>query len=269
MTASQGLHLVRTGDPRRPPVLLLHGFLGSSADWAPLTAFLSKEYYCVAVDLPGHGESVHLAPDDYSMESAVRALADVVKSLSEDAWSVVGYSMGGRVGLHLLFQDDVTFRAAVFSSCSPGIESEEDRAARRTRDEQAAARLESEEIEVFLDTWYRQPIFASLQQKPKILAGLATLRKNNDGRELAKALRGMSVGAHAPLWSRLSQLPCPTLWVAGEEDRAYATMAQRAADLSPRDPVSIVPASGHIVHVEQPERFARDVQSFLDDAQKV
>ena len=52
----RGLHWSRPSRPQgAPKLLLLHGFLGSSADWSPLAAALSSTHECLALDLPGHG----------------------------------------------------------------------------------------------------------------------------------------------------------------------------------------------------------------------
>lgn len=42
---------------QRPAVLFLHGFMGSADDWRPLMQALSATHHCVAVDLPGHGQT--------------------------------------------------------------------------------------------------------------------------------------------------------------------------------------------------------------------
>ena len=62
-----------SGHPERPTVLFLHGFLGSSADWNDVVAALEKDFYCLVVDLPGHGDSLRLSPGSYTMEGASRS----------------------------------------------------------------------------------------------------------------------------------------------------------------------------------------------------
>ena len=42
---------------QRPAILFLHGFMGSADDWRPLMQALSATHHCVAVDLPGHGQT--------------------------------------------------------------------------------------------------------------------------------------------------------------------------------------------------------------------
>src|SRR5438552_13373233 len=80
------------------PLLLLHGFTGSVAAWAPLAARLTPHRRVVAVDLIGHGQSD--APADaarYRMEQCVADLLALLDTLEIAQTDVLGYSMGGRV----------------------------------------------------------------------------------------------------------------------------------------------------------------------------
>ena len=85
-----------SGDRRRPAILFLHGFMGSGADWAETISALEERFYCVAPDLPGHGRSLGLPPEDYTIEGATRTLLDLLDGLEISRAALVGYSMGGR-----------------------------------------------------------------------------------------------------------------------------------------------------------------------------
>ena len=70
-----------SGDPHRPAILFLHGFLGSSADWAGTISALDERFYCVAPDLPGHGRSLELTPRLYTIKGAAKTLRDLLDEL--------------------------------------------------------------------------------------------------------------------------------------------------------------------------------------------
>jgi pimeloyl-ACP methyl ester carboxylesterase len=99
--AVNDIHLSVTVQPAGPAVLLLHGFTGSSASWAPhLEAW--QQFTTIAVDLLGHGRSDCPAdPDRYIMERCVADVLAVLDKLGIQQTAVLGYSMGGRVALHL------------------------------------------------------------------------------------------------------------------------------------------------------------------------
>lgn len=88
------------GDPKAPPVLLVHG-LGQNAhrDWAPVIRPLAAQFHVITVDLPGFGASPASA-DGYSFIGLGRALSQVLGQLAPGRKAhVVGHSLGGAVSL--------------------------------------------------------------------------------------------------------------------------------------------------------------------------
>ena len=90
-----------SGDRRFPAILFLHGFMGSSADWREIMAVIGDQTFRIAVDLPGHGASLDLPPDTYTIEGATRAVIRTMDGLEVTRPVVAGYSMGGRLALYL------------------------------------------------------------------------------------------------------------------------------------------------------------------------
>ncbi|HEX2728748.1 MAG TPA: alpha/beta fold hydrolase, partial [Rubrobacteraceae bacterium] len=110
-----------SGDRRRPAVLFLHGFMGSSGDWGGITAVLEERYFCVAVDLPGHGTSVGLPLESYTFEVAARMVLAVLGELGIERTTLVGYSMGGRLALYTALRIPQRVSRLVLVGASPGI----------------------------------------------------------------------------------------------------------------------------------------------------
>src|SRR5215210_1944875 len=90
-----------SGDRRSPAVLFLHGFMGSSADWQEVMAALGDRTFCIAPDLPGHGASLGLTTQTYTIEGSARAVTNTLDELGVERPIVAGYSMGGRIALYL------------------------------------------------------------------------------------------------------------------------------------------------------------------------
>src|SRR5690606_14735843 len=85
-------------------VLLLHGFLGRGSDWAPVRALLGAEAEALTPDLPGHGRAVGLPGGAYTMNGASDRLVALLDARGVERAIVAGYSMGGRLALHLALQ---------------------------------------------------------------------------------------------------------------------------------------------------------------------
>ncbi len=81
-----------------PVVLLLHGSPGSRRDFDALAPKLGDRYRLIAPDLPGFGASSSRVPD-YSIRSHAAYCLDLLDRLDVDRVHLVGFSMGGGVGL--------------------------------------------------------------------------------------------------------------------------------------------------------------------------
>jgi 2-succinyl-6-hydroxy-2,4-cyclohexadiene-1-carboxylate synthase len=263
-----GSSYTASGDPHNPAILFLHGFMGSGANWADLILALDERFYCVAPDLPGHGSSLGLPPEAYTLEGAARTLLDLLDSLGAGRPMIAGYSMGGRLALYLALRHPEGCSALFLESTSPGIEDAVEREARRRSDEEKAARLESGDLASFLREWYRQPLFESLALRQVLLRETIEARMRNDPGELAKSLRGMGTGSQPSLWGELAELEAPALAVAGELDKKYAAISTRMASITPRIRAAIVPGAGHNVRLETPETYCALLTHFLDARQE-
>ena len=259
-----GLDHTIAGDPRLPAILFLHGFMGSGADWASEISALDEKFHCVAPDLPGHGSSLGLPPDAYTIEGTTRALLDLLDELGITRAVLVGYSMGGRIALYLALRHPERCSGLFLQSASPGIEEPAERLARRKADEERARRLESGDLASFLEAWYRQPLFASLARREGLLRETIEARMRNDRGELARSLRSLGTGNQPSLWEELGALQVPALAVAGDLDERYAGISTRMASLSPRIRAAVVPGAGHNVHLESPEAYLALLKRFLD-----
>jgi pimeloyl-ACP methyl ester carboxylesterase len=88
-------------DPgERSAVLLIHGSPGSKADFATVGPQLAGRYRVVVPDLPGFGRATLDVPD-YSIRAHARYLLQLMDRLEIDRAHLVGFSMGGGVGLSL------------------------------------------------------------------------------------------------------------------------------------------------------------------------
>lgn len=250
-----------SGPPAAPAVLLLHGFMGSRSDWAPVAAALARTHRCIAVDLPGHGATGAPADENlWTPTGCVAALAGVLAS--EGGGSVVGYSLGGRLALQLAIEHPDVVARAVIISASPGIRGECGRAQRRNMDEGAARRLERDGLEAFLDEWYRQPLFAALREHPRFPAVLER-RRRNDPALLARSLRAMGAGSQRSLWDDMRCLKTPLLLLAGERDGKFTDLAFDAVALCPPAEAVILRGHGHALVEEAPEAVADETAAFL------
>jgi pimeloyl-ACP methyl ester carboxylesterase len=90
------MHYRTWGDPQNPPVILLHALACHSGWWKWVSPYLEKEYYLVAPDFRGHGQSPWA--DNYGFDDYAEDIEELARKLDRP-YAIVGHSMGGYVGL--------------------------------------------------------------------------------------------------------------------------------------------------------------------------
>ncbi len=248
-----------------PPLVLLHGFTGSAANWSEHAGVFAASFTTYAIDLIGHGRSESPPdPDRYRVERCVDDLTVLFDRLGIEATGLLGYSMGGRVALHLALAVPERVRALVLESASPGIDDPVERAARVRSDEALADAIERDGLEAFVDRWENLPLFASQRGLPLDVQRRHRARRlRNNPLGLANSLRGMGAGAMEPVWKRLGTLRMPALLIVGDLDEKYVRLANEMGQSMPNARVIVVPGAGHAVHLEAPELYDRTLSPWL------
>jgi 2-succinyl-6-hydroxy-2,4-cyclohexadiene-1-carboxylate synthase len=230
-------------------VVLLHGFGGTRRAWDGVVERLDPETYLpLALDLPGHGELAD-EPGPISFASSVAS----VLARAPARFTLCGYSMGGRIALHVALAAPQRVARLVLISTAAGIEDPAARRSRRADDERLADELEHGGYEEFIARWRAQPVFAGELRWVAELAA-ADQRRNRPG-ALAAVLRGVGAGSMEPQWGRLGELAMPALVLAGERDQRYTELGRRMAALLPAGELRILPGR-HALVLESPQAVA-------------
>jgi 2-succinyl-6-hydroxy-2,4-cyclohexadiene-1-carboxylate synthase len=205
---------------------------------------LGERYRPIAPDIRGHGAASDRQP------VTLDAVIDDVASLASGSFALVGYSMGGRIALHVALALPGRVERLVLIGASPGIADPAERAARCAADEQLADEIELLAIEEFARRWSSNPLLAG---QP---GWLQEDRLRNEPTALARALRGLGTGALPSAWDRLAELRMPVALVAGERDHKFRAIAEEMAGAIAEAESVVEPGVGHAVHLEAPEAVA-------------
>ncbi len=87
------------GDPESPPIVALHGLLGSMRNWTSAGRLLAERYRMILVDARNHGSSAHTST--HSFDDMVEDLLELLDNLGLDTVNVIGHSMGGKTAMAL------------------------------------------------------------------------------------------------------------------------------------------------------------------------
>ena len=230
------------------PLVFIHGFLGSHLDWIPMIDILQKQYPCIAIDLPAHGNSP-FSKDVFS------SLEQTLLSLPFQKLWIIGYSLGGRLALAYGQKHPNKPQGLISFSAHTGLKTSDQREKRKENDLLWEDRLKNLPPDEFLKLWYSQSVFSSLQKKTKLLEEIFTRRKYKNPEELALLLREVSL-AKQPLYQTFQH---PIYFVYGDEDETYKNLYST----HPRHLVKTIKNAGHTVHLENPTSCIETIQDWI------
>jgi 2-succinyl-6-hydroxy-2,4-cyclohexadiene-1-carboxylate synthase len=245
-------------------IVMLHGFTGSTCTWELIARQLTG-FRVVAIDCIGHGKTD--SPVDlslYEMNSQVEVLEEVCRQLQLDCFTLVGYSMGGRIALSYAVKYPDRIKTLILESASPGLKSEEERVLRRQADNLLADKIERNGIESFVDAWENIPLFASQKRLPlSVQQEIRKERLQQRALGLANSLRGMGTGMMPPLWRMLGEMQMPVILITGELDVKFMNIAREMTALNKKAQHLTVNDVGHAIHVENPPEFATIIKETI------
>jgi 2-succinyl-6-hydroxy-2,4-cyclohexadiene-1-carboxylate synthase len=259
-------HYSFSGNSDKQLILFLHGFMGNSHEFDEAISLLHDDFYCLTVDLPGHGKTKVFGNNEcYKMAHTAYALITLLDTLNITECFLLGYSMGGRLALYLTLYFPTRFSKIILESASPGLATEAERVERVKRDEQIARKLERSEtrrdFSVFLSNWYKQPIFGSLENHP-YFQQMIECRLQNNPIELAKSLRLMGTGSQSSLWEKLKDNTLPLLLLVGQYDEKFIKINTKMAKVSQLCQLKVISRAGHNTHLENTLEFVKNIRDF-------
>lgn len=246
------------GKASSPAVVFLHGFLGSKEDWHEIIEQLQDDFYCISLDLPGHGDNSALSLDEqYLATPGFSRCAELINtrlsSLNIKHYHLVGYSLGGRIALHIAKLYPQQLLSLVLESCHPGLQSEADKLARKQNDAAWANRLSTLPMSDFLRLWYQQAVFSDLTAAEQ--HALVLKRSSNNPLALANCYQATSLAEQDDLWDIPTRLKVNSHFIAGHQDSKFMALAKRWQQQQPLS-LHCIHASGHNVHLAAPQAFA-------------
>ncbi|MGJ3243852.1 MAG: alpha/beta fold hydrolase [Opitutales bacterium] len=259
MVSSVSLNYRYFGGEGRPPLVILHGLLGSSRNWTTTARDLADHFEVFALDLRNHGDSPHAA--EMSYDALVADLVDWLDARDLDEIRLMGHSLGGKVAMlfacrfaqrvdHLYIADiapkpyEPHHRRELDVMTGIDLRALADRKA-------ADAALAREGI----DDWAMRQFLLTNLQRDKREGGF---RWQVNLPVLRKQLPHL---ADNPLGDE-DRFPGPTLFIRGDKsDFIEDTDTTGIQHHFPRSRIAVLENCGHNVHVERREAFVEAVLS--------
>ncbi len=246
------------GDPRKPWVVFLHGFMGDKSDWKNIVDILKLDFFCLCLDTPGHGDNnlEYTSLSDYQKE--FKEFTNILNH----KFHLAGYSQGGRIAQGLVL-NGLSVESLILESTSPGIVDEEERERRYKTDLKMFKNITSkDDLRKFLIYWYENPLFGDLKNHHNF-NDLLQRRSSADWNLWQKSMNIFSVGNQPDYREGLSRIaPLKAITICGENDHKYVASSMEYKTKYKFD-FAKISNSSHNTHFENPKEFAKVVSNFL------
>ncbi|OGZ17939.1 MAG: hypothetical protein A2Z78_01905 [Candidatus Nealsonbacteria bacterium RBG_13_36_15] len=235
------------------PILVLHGWGGSSDSWAKVQKILADKGFSVIVpDFPGFGKS-KCPKEAWGISNYVQWLKDLIKIVKiEEPFSLLGHSFGGRVAIKFSVKYPEKIKALILCS-SAGIKPEKNL---KTKTLYYIGKIgnylfSKKPLRKFKDS-ARNTFYRVIQQRD-YLKVKGTMKET-----IKKVLT-------EDLFGYLSQIKVKTLIIWGENDLMvpikYGYIMEQEI---PNSKIIALPKIGHSPHLEIPEKFAKEILQFIE-----
>lgn len=266
----QEIHYVEAGQPGRQIALLIHGWSSSWFATSPLLGLLAQRFHCIAIDLPGYGQSPPLKKRA-SIPAYAELLADMLEMISDGPVVLVGHSMGGMISLTLTLRHPALVERMVL--LNPTISGQLSTminimispitAMERFGFGSAIVSFVEGTFVGITDRLMRPVLFAertgiTREDYERIRQDV---RAPGQGRVRAECFDAMRKN---DLRGELKDVKPPALVIWGAEDNTVPLRdAGVVADEWPQADLRIIPKAGHWPHFETPEITRRQVAAYL------
>ncbi len=255
-TSNRFINTVRAGPRGGTPVVLLHAVSLDLTYWDAQFEQLSKTHDVVAFDWPGHGRSSGIA-GKIGFDDLAEVVASVVAETGGGPAHIVGISMGSMAAQYfaLIHPELIRSLCLIGSACTlaePVRQALRDRAATARRQGTSAV------LQTATGHWFT-PEFR--RRRPDVIDRAEKTLLACDPEQYA-AFWDMIAGLETQ--KRLSELVCPTLVLAGENDTSTPPAAARLiAEQITGARVEVIAGAAHMATSEAPEAVNHLIQTFF------
>lgn len=246
---------------RGEPVVLIHGFSLDSRMWEQQRE-LGKRYRVIVADMRYHGRSAIPEKSANDLPETAEDVRGLLDHLKIDRAHLVGLSMGGIYVLETALRYPERVRSLTL--VASGIQGVPMRPEVMARFMKRLELYKEKGAAAFRENWLSDPVFAEVSKKPDLRKRLEAMVGDFKVDAYMRAFATMKMPSPPSQLDRLPTVKVPTLVMMGEADQPDMLAAGEAATKGiPGARKIVYPATGHMINMEQPQRFNRDLQKFL------
>lgn len=257
MAGSTPLHIADS-ERGEKCVVLLHGYLESMYVWDDFLPLITPKVRVITVDIPGHGIS-QVSGEIHTMEYIADVIHDMLDAMGIEKITLVGHSMGGYVSLAFCAKYAERLDGLVLLSSSPMPDTELKRENRRREIAMVKAGKKDALARVAPETGFAPQNRRRLHSYIEDLMECVHVTEDEG---IVALLNGMMERVDQN--KMLAECGVPQLFICGKHD-AYIPVeaAEEIIALNPQAQVAWLEESGHMGFIEEPQRCAEALLSFM------
>lgn len=236
--------LIENRNLSAPVAVFLHGFMGDSKDLIEVSEAFRENFTLLFLDLPGHGHTK--ASHFYHFNDFFQKLSSFLHLFSEN-FVFYGYSMGGRVALHMALHY-IRPSLLILESAGLGLIDEQSQVERIKADLMLLEKGACNKMN-FFKSWYSVPMFAPYYKSERFIRDCEK-KCLHDFLEWQESQRFLSVGVFPKkgiVMEKIKQYKNPVIYIVGEADDKYKTLASELRHLG-QISVYEIAGAGHNSH---------------------
>jgi len=251
------------GKQNGPPLVLLHGYGGSYADWLLAAKYLTGNFHLIIPDLPGWGASTRLSNADYGYPAQVDRLHGFVNALHLGEIAIAGHSMGGAIA-GLYAADHPKDVAALVLVDSAGVPFKENAFVRELKSGKSPFDIDDRTQFKHLESL----LFAHPPSVPARIQDVFVDKSKGERAFDDKVLRGIAApDERNALQAKLPDITAPTLAIWCTRDRIIDVSAldaiRKGLTQAPNIGVTELTDCGHMSIMEKPREVAQSITHFV------
>ncbi len=248
------------------PIVFVHEFAGDHRAWEPQVRHFGRRYRCITYNARGYPPSdVPADGQRYSQERARDDIRAVLDALKIEQAHVVGLSMGGFAALHFGFTYPERGRSLVIAGCGYGAAPGE-RQKFTEETEASAKRFDTLGMAKASEGYALGPTRVQFQNKdPRGFKEFADQFAEHSAEGAARTMRGVQKRRPSlfDLTDKMQTITAPALVMTGDEDWSCLEPALLMKRSIPTSALVVMPNSGHLINLEEPEAFNRHLADFF------
>ncbi|HET9478362.1 MAG TPA: alpha/beta fold hydrolase [Pyrinomonadaceae bacterium] len=242
------------GDPNGIPVIMLHGYTDSWFSFSPVLPFLDRKYRVYSLDQRGHGESDRPV-GGYAMQQFAADVVAFMDAMNIKQATIVGHSMGSFVAQHVAVEAPERVKRLVLVATATTVHTND-----LARELQRSVNGLSDPVsEKFVHDFQVSTIFRQVPNE--FLHNVVKESMKLPAHVWREVMAEMiSPDAGVPL----KKIKTPTLILWGDKDFFPRSEQDSLVSALPDAMLKVYKDTGHALHWERPEKFATDLQAFIN-----